>query len=271
MAREAASMRRDWEPGLVGTVLLIEDDPLVLAYFRDVLDLHGMKSLSARTAAEGVALLESDQTIGVVLTDLMLPDTSGTGILTTLHPLIAQRPWIQAIVVTGQATVEVAVEAFRLDAVDFLRKPIVPEDLLAALDRAAERSSGMKARFAAGGAESIDEAVKVDLLARVVKARALRARIFGDGLFSDPVWDMLLDLSIARLLGKRIFVTSLCIASGVPMATALRRIDDLEAGGLVTRVRDQADARRIFVDLTDDGFAKMQVYLDRVGLSALIV
>jgi hypothetical protein len=218
-----------------------------------------------------VALLESDETVGVVVTDLMLPDTTGTGILTTLRPLIAQRPWIQAIVVTGQATVEVAVEAFRLDAVDFLRKPIVPDDLLAAVDRAAERSSGVKARYAAGPAEAGEESAKVDLLGRVVKARALRTRIFGDGLFSDPVWDMLLDLSIARLLGKRIFVTSLCIASGVPMATALRRIDDLEAGGLVTRVRDVSDARRIFVDLTDDGFAKMQVYLDRVGLSALIV
>jgi FixJ family two-component response regulator len=255
----------------VGTVLLIEDDALVLAYFRDVLDTRGMRSLSARTAAEAVSLLETDETIGIVVTDLMLPDTTGTSILTTLRPLIARRPWIQAIVVTGQATVDVAVEAFRLDAVDFLRKPIVPEDLLAAVDRAAERSSGVKARYAAGATELRDENTKVDLLSRVVKARALRARIFGDGLFSDPVWDMLLDLSIARLLGKRIFVTSLCIASGVPMATALRRIDDLEAAGLVTRVRDIADARRIFVDLSDDGFEKMQTYLDRVGPSALIV
>jgi FixJ family two-component response regulator len=258
-------MRPDREPEDAGTVLLIEDDPLVLAYFRDVLDLRGMQSLSARTAAEAVALLESDDSIGVVLTDLMLPDTSGTGILTTLRPLIAQRPWIQAIVVTGQATVDVAVEAFRLDAVDFLRKPIVPEDLLAAVDRAGERSSGMKARYAAGG----DEATRIALLSRIVKARALRGRIFGDGLFSDPVWDMLLDLSIALLHGERIFVTSLCIASGVPMATALRRIDDLEAIGLVRRVRDVDDARRIFVDLSDDGFEKMRAYLDRVGAAAM--
>lgn len=93
---------------------------------------------------------------------------------------------------------------------------------------------------------------------------ATRQNYFPDGLFSDPAWDMLLDLTYARLTGKRVSVSSLCIASRVPATTALRRISDLVSEGLVTRIRDENDGRRVFVDLTDDGFSRMTAYIDNV-------
>lgn len=91
-----------------------------------------------------------------------------------------------------------------------------------------------------------------------------RQSYFPDGLFSDPAWDMLLDLTHARLSGKRVSVSSLCIASRVPATTALRRIGDLVGEGLATRVRDEADGRRVFVELTEDGFSRMTAYIDNV-------
>lgn len=91
-----------------------------------------------------------------------------------------------------------------------------------------------------------------------------RQGYFPDGLFSDPAWDMLLDLTHARLSGKRVSVSSLCIASRVPATTALRRIGDLVGEGLATRVRDEADGRRVFVELTEDGFSRMIAYIDNV-------
>ncbi len=93
---------------------------------------------------------------------------------------------------------------------------------------------------------------------------ATRQNHFPDGLFCDPAWDMLLDLAHARLTGKRVSVSSLCIASRVPATTALRRIGDLVAEGLATRVRDENDGRRVFVDLTDDGYARMLAYIENV-------
>ena len=91
-----------------------------------------------------------------------------------------------------------------------------------------------------------------------------RQNHFPDGLFSDPAWDMLLDLTYARLTGKRVSVSSLCIAARVPATTALRRIGDLVAEGLAMRVRDENDGRRVFVDLTDDGFTRMLAYVENV-------
>ena len=49
--------------------------------------------------------------------------------------------------------------------------------------------------------------------------RQLRARFFDGELFADPTWDMLLDLTAARVEHTRVSVTSLCIASGVPPTT----------------------------------------------------
>jgi len=91
-----------------------------------------------------------------------------------------------------------------------------------------------------------------------------RQNYFPEGLFSDPAWDMLLDLTHARLSRKRVSVSSLCIASRVPATTALRRISDLVSQGLALRVRDEADGRRVFVELTDEGFQRMRLYIENV-------
>jgi hypothetical protein len=99
---------------------------------------------------------------------------------------------------------------------------------------------------------------------RLIDFCTARQSFFPDGLFSDPAWDMLLDLTHARLSGKRVSVSSLCIASRVPATTALRRISDLVSEGLATRVRDEADGRRVFVELTEDGFSRMTAYIENV-------
>lgn len=94
-----------------------------------------------------------------------------------------------------------------------------------------------------------------------------RTSFFPGGLFADPAWDMLLDLMHARLNGKRISVSSLCIAARVPATTALRRIGDLVSSGLAVRVRDENDGRRVFIELTEDGFARMGRYLEQVRIA----
>lgn len=102
-------------------------------------------------------------------------------------------------------------------------------------------------------------------LQRLVRMRALRHNHFQKDLFCDPAWDMVLDLTLAHLAGKQISVSSLCVASGVPATTALRRIDDLVGCGLARRLKDPADGRRVFVMLTDEGLKRMDGFLDAVA------
>ena len=70
--------------------------------------------------------------------------------------------------------------------------------------------------------------------------RRLRSQYFPAELFSDPCWEMLLDLYDAALVGAEVTVTSLGAASGVPQTTALRRMETLQAHHLIVRTEDKA-------------------------------
>ncbi len=106
------------------------------------------------------------------------------------------------------------------------------------------------------------------LVRRILRQRQLRSKFFDGELFADPAWDMLLDLTAARAEHTRVAVTSLCIASGVPPTTALRWIGQMTAAGLLERVEDEADRRRVFITLSDSAADAMAKYFAEVGRSA---
>lgn len=105
------------------------------------------------------------------------------------------------------------------------------------------------------------------LVRRIIRQRQLRARFLDNDLFADPAWDMLLDLTASRLEGKRVSVTSLCIAAGVPPTTALRWIGQMVEAGLFVRLSDGTDRRRAFIDLSDKGVQSMSRYFAEIALS----
>ena len=106
------------------------------------------------------------------------------------------------------------------------------------------------------------------LVRKIIQQRQWRARFFDGELFADPAWDMLLDLTAARVEHNRVSVTSLCIASGVPPTTALRWISQLTEAGLVERIEDETDRRRAFIQLTDKAIDAMARYFAEMGKAA---
>lgn len=106
------------------------------------------------------------------------------------------------------------------------------------------------------------------LVRRIIRQRQLRSRYFDGDLFADPAWDMLLDLTAARVEHTRVSVTSLCIASNVPPTTALRWIGQMIDGGLLERHEDETDRRRAFITLTDKSVEAMAGYFAELGRSA---
>ena len=95
----------------------------------------------------------------------------------------------------------------------------------------------------------------------LLRARVRRGIFFSPRLFDDPAWDMLLELYAAQLEQKRVSVSSLGIASGVPPTTANRWIAELQKDGFITRQKDPLDARRTFIDLSTIGSQAMRDYL----------
>ena len=103
--------------------------------------------------------------------------------------------------------------------------------------------------------------VDVDHLNRYLKLRKRRGQMLGESLFADPAWDVLLDLFVAEYAGRKVSVSSACLAAGVPLSTALRWLSKLEAKGLVVRRPDDQDARRTHVMLTDDAIERIHSLL----------
>jgi hypothetical protein len=106
------------------------------------------------------------------------------------------------------------------------------------------------------------------LVRQIIRQRQLRAQFFDGDLFADPAGDMLLDLAAARAEHKRVSVTSLCIASGVPPTTALRGIALLTVAGLLVRVEDESDRRRAFIALSDRASEAMARFFAELGRGA---
>lgn len=90
------------------------------------------------------------------------------------------------------------------------------------------------------------------------ETRRLRDRHFKNDLFADPAWDILLDLYVQKSAGKRVSITSACIASGAPPTTGLRWVSLLIAEGLVIREDDIVDRRRAFLRLSKAGETAVQ-------------
>ena len=105
---------------------------------------------------------------------------------------------------------------------------------------------------------------RLAVLKSLQQSRVARDKFFPKGLFEDPCWDMLLDLMANHLRGRRISVSSLCMASGVAQTTALRRISELHDRGLVRRIADEKDGRRVFVELTEQGIAALYGYVEHI-------
>jgi len=108
------------------------------------------------------------------------------------------------------------------------------------------------------GNDRRSRAVLADFAARIRNVRMKRNALIGAPLFRDPAWDMLLELFAAHENGRKMSVSLLCSASGVPLTTALRQLQRLEDYELVTRHGDSSDQRRCFVVPTAKAMASME-------------
>lgn len=111
-------------------ILIVEDDPEIAEAVKGVLESEGYGVAKAATAEEGLTYAD-DETIDLVLLDIILPDKEGT---TVLERFCSARPQLPVIMMTGVNDVKRAVECMKLGARDYLRKPFPRVDLLESIE-----------------------------------------------------------------------------------------------------------------------------------------
>jgi DNA-binding NtrC family response regulator len=123
------------------SVLVIDDEPVVLDLFERVLAGKGLVIRTARNGEEALALIEREG-FGCVLADKNLPGMDGIEIVRRIRQA---QPNCACIVMTAYASTESAVEALRLGAVDYIEKPF--DDLGRIADRIDDLVRQMKGQL----------------------------------------------------------------------------------------------------------------------------
>jgi two-component system, NtrC family, nitrogen regulation response regulator NtrX len=122
---------------MASTVLIVDDEKNILLTLSQSLELAGYRTELAQSGQLALDVAAA-RPVEAVLLDVRLPDVDG---LSVLERLLALRPGLPILMMSGHATIETAVRATQLGARDFLEKPIARDRLLLALKNCLEHQA----------------------------------------------------------------------------------------------------------------------------------
>jgi DNA-binding NtrC family response regulator len=115
-------------------ILVVDSEREICGSLKALFSEEGYDVSTAATGHKAFSLI-SEKSFDVIFTDLTLPDMSGFDVLARVKKL---HPPPQVIVITGNPTIETAVEAVKLGAHDYIRKPLLPDKMKVITRRAIE-------------------------------------------------------------------------------------------------------------------------------------
>jgi len=121
-------------------ILILDDHKPTLALLSAIIKKGGYEVLTTDQGEEALRLIQSNN-IRVVFSDLVMPGMDGLSFLGRVKSLSPELP---VILMTGQSSVETAVEAMRRGAEDYLSKPIARNEVLLQIERALEKQKLVK-------------------------------------------------------------------------------------------------------------------------------
>ncbi len=127
------------------SVLVVDDEPDIRSLLQEILEDEGYAVAVAETAAAAEASI-AESVPDLVLLDIWMPDVDGVSLLKSWK--LGDKLAFPVIMISGHGTVETAVEATRLGAVDFIEKPVSLAKLLLTVEKALTDSSAANDRQA---------------------------------------------------------------------------------------------------------------------------
>ena len=282
-------------------ILVVCDDRSALGLYRDVLTENGYSVVCEQNPAQAIGLLSHNKRIAVVFIDLAAGPLS---LLEKFRAQGLAREGVEYVVVSDERRSPGAAEAAVPPFVECLVKPFNDDRLLTAVSsaynvarmqrfrldemRSLENSLlEFKTRTLAAVSHLIERAQNArnspapSNLADITNGRPdaslhvfveeecrrarVRERIFGPLALSHSGWMLLLVLAEAQLAGIRLTVKSAAYSAGLPLSSALRKINEMCANALMEKSDDPKDARRSFVTLTSGGLSYLAAYLSELA------
>lgn len=175
-----------------GPVLVVDDDEIIREYLECLLVESGYEVVTASDFNEVKAIV-GQQRFRLIVSDLVFIDKPYSGLDIVKH-LISQQPECKAIILTNHPSTHTAVASLRMQAVDYLTKPVNPKDVLAAVRRALSADSRMS--LAAEAASDI---------ALSTRERELLGHLYQGHGFNDVARIMGCSLSTVKTYTQRIY------------------------------------------------------------------
>jgi putative two-component system response regulator len=119
------------------TLLVVDDDPYVLESIATLLKTYGYKVHACQNANDAMKVIKKTA-IDMVLTDIKMPQVTGIQLLKEIHAYNQQIP---VLLMTAFAELDVAVDAIKQGAFDFITKPYNPDYLLHSVEKAVKYTS----------------------------------------------------------------------------------------------------------------------------------
>ena len=137
LVKDAHTKSRESRPKVPekATILVIDDEAAMRDSCCQVLDKEGYRTESAEDGSRGLQKIKQIHP-DLILVDIKMPGISGMDLLKKAADI---DPNVVSVVITGYATVELAVEAMKRNAYDFLPKPFSPDQLRIVTRRGLER------------------------------------------------------------------------------------------------------------------------------------
>lgn len=130
--------------GIKTRILLVDDEEGFVAALEKRLSVRDIEVFTAYSGEEGLARLDQEPDIDVVLLDVKMPGMDG---IETLRAIKKDHPTVEVIMLTGHGTVESAIDGMKLGAYDFLMKPCQVEELMVRLEEAKSKKQSHRAKI----------------------------------------------------------------------------------------------------------------------------
>lgn len=117
-------------------ILIVDDDPLTCKLIERIVQSDNYGNSVASNVEEALQYLTlKPEDYFLVITDYYMPEKTGIDLLKAVKKLY---PVIEVIIITGEGSEDVAIQALRLGAMDYIQKPISKDELLVLVTKAQE-------------------------------------------------------------------------------------------------------------------------------------
>ncbi len=281
------------------SILLVESRQDARGSHHEILASQGYRVLRALSAEQAVRILSRDNEIAIVVVHLVPSDGDAASLVRELRAVGKSRDWIEYLVLAAREAMMPA-SADERQGVEYLTGPFTDDQLIASVAEAynlarmqrfrheemrslkesllefktrtdvavsqliarAQDTYGISnAPSPLRPSDAADDVSLVGYIDEECRRARLRDRIFGACSLNQAAWMLFLLIGKAELTGMRLTIKAAAYSAGMPLSSALRKINELCSSGLLARQEDPADARRSFVNLTSGGRSFLTQYL----------